>query len=205
MNPWEPTEALTHSTQGTLRAGGRRMSLQDRRGSSARPTTLERLCRYVGRPPLPNDRLEERADGRLTLRLKTRWRDGTTHIRMERSELIELLVPLIPPPRAHQTRYHGVLAPAASPRAARPGSIHRPTLQRSSPDQQPAPALDPRAEARRMRWARLRDRRTTLSALWLVAAIKDPAVARKTPRPRSTTRPSPRILGSAVTRDARRC
>jgi hypothetical protein len=36
---------------------------------------------------------------------------------MERSELIERLVPLIPPPRAHQVRYHGILAPCASLRS----------------------------------------------------------------------------------------
>jgi hypothetical protein len=30
---------------------------------------------------------------------------------MERHELLERLAPLIPPPRAHQVRYHGVLAP----------------------------------------------------------------------------------------------
>jgi hypothetical protein len=77
---------------------------------------LERLCRYVARPPLANDRLEEHPDGRLALRLKTRWRDGTSHILMERSELIDRLVPLIPPPRAHQLRYHGILAPCASRR-----------------------------------------------------------------------------------------
>ncbi len=77
---------------------------------------LERLCRYVARPPLAHDRLEVRPDGRLSLRLKTRWRDGTTHILMERRELLERLVPLIPPPRAHQVRYHGVLAPCASAR-----------------------------------------------------------------------------------------
>ncbi len=77
---------------------------------------LERLCRYVARPPLAHDRLEGGPDGRLALRLKTRWRDGTTHILMERSELLERLVPLIPPPRAHQVRYHGVLAPCASAR-----------------------------------------------------------------------------------------
>ena len=77
---------------------------------------LERLCRYVARPPLAHDRLEVRPDGRLALRLKTRWRDGTTHILMERHELLERLVPLIPPPRAHQVRYHGVLAPCASAR-----------------------------------------------------------------------------------------
>lgn len=67
-------------------------------------------------PPLAHDRLEVRPDGRLALRLKTRWRDGTTHILMERHELLERLVPLIPPPRAHQVRYHGVLAPCASAR-----------------------------------------------------------------------------------------
>jgi hypothetical protein len=75
---------------------------------------LERLCRYVARPPLANERLEALPDGRLALRLKIRWRDGTSHIVMERSELIERLVPLIPPPRAHQVRYHGILAPCAS-------------------------------------------------------------------------------------------
>ncbi len=77
---------------------------------------LERLCRYVARPPLALDRLEAMADGRLAYRLKTRWRDGTTHVVMERHELLERLAPLIPPPRAHQVRYHGVLAPCASGR-----------------------------------------------------------------------------------------
>jgi hypothetical protein len=77
---------------------------------------LERLCRYVARPPLALDRLEATSDGRLAYRLKTPWRDGTTHVVMERHELLERLAPLIPPPRAHQVRYHGVLAPCASGR-----------------------------------------------------------------------------------------
>jgi hypothetical protein len=77
---------------------------------------LERLCRYVARPPLAQGRLEAMADGRLAYRLKTRWRDGTTHVVMERHELLERLAPLIPTPRAHQVRYHGVLAPCASGR-----------------------------------------------------------------------------------------
>lgn len=77
---------------------------------------LERLCRYVARPPLALDRLEELRDGRLAYRLKTPWRDGTTHVVMERRELLERLAPLIPPPRSHQVRYHGVLAPCASGR-----------------------------------------------------------------------------------------
>jgi len=93
------------------------MSLHAAVGVPARDRRrLERLIRYVARPPLAHDRLEKRPDGRLTIRLKTRWRDGTSHILMERSELIERLVPLIPPPRAHQVRYHGILAPCASQR-----------------------------------------------------------------------------------------
>lgn len=106
---------------------------------------LERLCRYVARPPLASERLEERSDGKLALRLKTRWRDGTTHVLMERSELIERLVPLIPPPRAHQLRYHGILAPGASqrdqivPGEAIEGSADGPS-QRASSCEAPTPA-----------------------------------------------------------------
>jgi hypothetical protein len=77
---------------------------------------LERLCRYVARPPLALERLESLENGLLSYRLKARWRDGTTHILMERRELLERLAPLIPPPRAHQVWYHGLLAPCASGR-----------------------------------------------------------------------------------------
>jgi hypothetical protein len=79
---------------------------------------LERLCRYVARPPVATERLSRLADGRLLYRLKRRWRDGTTHMIFEPPELLEKLVSLVPPPRAHQVRYHGVLAPCASRRAS---------------------------------------------------------------------------------------
>jgi len=74
---------------------------------------LEALCRYVGRPPLSDARLEEREDGNLSLRLKRAWSDGTTHLLLSPGEVIEKLIPLIPRPRAHTMRYHGVLAPAS--------------------------------------------------------------------------------------------
>ena len=88
---------------------------------------LERLFRYAARPPLASDPLESSSDEVLTQRLEARWRDGTTHILMERSELIERLVFLIPSPRAHQVHYHGILSRGASqrdrvvPGAASPG------------------------------------------------------------------------------------
>jgi Putative transposase len=41
--------------------------------------TLERLCRYITRPALANDRVQINAAGQVELKLKTPWRDGTTH------------------------------------------------------------------------------------------------------------------------------
>jgi hypothetical protein len=78
---------------------------------------LERLCRYVARPPLSGERLSVLDDGRFLYRLKRRWRDGTTHMVFEPLELIEKLAALVPPPRINLVRYHGVLAPAARNRA----------------------------------------------------------------------------------------
>jgi hypothetical protein len=51
---------------------------------------------------------------RLCYRLKRRWRDGTTHLLLERVALLELLAALVPPPRFHLVRYHGIFAPCAS-------------------------------------------------------------------------------------------
>jgi hypothetical protein len=77
---------------------------------------LERLCRYVARPPVATERLSRLADGRLLYRLKHRWRDGTTHVVFEPQELVEKLAALVPPPRFHLVRYHGILGPCARQR-----------------------------------------------------------------------------------------
>jgi len=86
------------------------LAASDRRG-------LERLCRYVLRPPLSMDRLETLPDGRVRLGLKRVWSDGTTAIELSPLELVERLAALIPPPRVNQIRYHGVLAGNAAWRA----------------------------------------------------------------------------------------
>jgi hypothetical protein len=52
----------------------------------------------------------------LALKLKQAWRDGTTHVVFTPHELIEKLIPLIPRPRSHLVRYHGILGPAAEDR-----------------------------------------------------------------------------------------
>ena len=74
---------------------------------------LERLCRYTGRGPLATERLTRRTDGRLAYRLKRPWSNGATHVIFDPLELMEKLAALVPPPRFHMVRYHGVLAPAA--------------------------------------------------------------------------------------------
>jgi Putative transposase len=74
---------------------------------------LERLCRYAGRPAVATERLSELPDGRLLYRLKRPWRDGTSAIIFEREDLVAKLAALVPAPRAHLVRFHGVLAPAA--------------------------------------------------------------------------------------------
>ena len=75
---------------------------------------LERMCRYMCRPPIALERLILLNDGRLMYRLKKQWRDGTTKIIFEPLELMERLAALVPAPRFNLIRYSGVLAPSAS-------------------------------------------------------------------------------------------
>lgn len=85
---------------------------------SGRRDELERLCQYVARPPLAADRLEQLPDGRLSYRLKTPWRNGTTHVIFEPLEFLEKLAVLAPVPRKNLIRFNGVLAPAAKWRSS---------------------------------------------------------------------------------------
>jgi hypothetical protein len=75
---------------------------------------LERLCRYAARPAVATERLSELPDGRLLYRLKRPWRDGTSAVIFEKQDFIAKLAVLTPAPRAHLTRYHGVLGPCAA-------------------------------------------------------------------------------------------
>ena len=78
---------------------------------------LERLCRYITRPALSDERIQVNAAGQVQLELKTPWRDGTTHLVMSPLEFMQRLAALVPRPRLHLIRYHGVLAPNAKLRA----------------------------------------------------------------------------------------
>lgn len=78
---------------------------------------LERLCRYVQRPPLSHERLTRQADGKLFLKFKRGWDDGTTGVLLTPHQLLARLVAILPQPRRNLTHYHGVFAPAARGRA----------------------------------------------------------------------------------------
>lgn len=53
-------------------------------------------------------------------------RDGTHTITLTTDEFLTRLCALIPPPRVHQTRYHGIFAPRARGRAALTGTKSTP-------------------------------------------------------------------------------
>ena len=84
---------------------------------------LERLCRYIARPPLSLERLETHPDGRVRIRFKSAWKDGTHSVLLDPLDFISRLrflgttCALVPPPRFHMLRYHGILAGHSRDRA----------------------------------------------------------------------------------------
>jgi hypothetical protein len=78
---------------------------------------LERLCRYITRPAVSEKRLSLTGQGNIRYRLKTPYRDGTTHVIFEPLDFIARLAALVPKPRVNLTRFHGVFAPNSGLRA----------------------------------------------------------------------------------------
>ena len=112
---------------------------------------LEQLCRYITRPALANERVQCNSAGQVVLKLKTPWHDGTTHIVMSPLEFMQRLAALVPRPRLHLIRFHGVLAPNAKLRAqVVPAGCTRLPAERNSP--RPVCA---HTRPVRMSWARL--------------------------------------------------
>jgi hypothetical protein len=147
---------------------------------------LERLCRYAARPPLALERLAWRDDRSLVYRLRHRWRDGTTHVVFEPLELIERLAMLVPPPRVHTVRYHGVLAPTARWRD-RVVPIAPVSAGEAADQPGRAPNSPSRTAGRRFPWADLLARVFAVDALRcprcsgamrIVAAIRSPEAVR---------------------------
>src|SRR5262249_55569568 len=99
---------------GRRRRAGRGGEGNQRAREAARGAQIERLCRYITRPPLSQERLTRRADGRLELELKRVWRDGTR-------ALVLVAAALCAGPR----RSHSPLSPDSWPRTAWAPALHR--------------------------------------------------------------------------------
>ena len=81
------------------------------------PDKLERLCRYISRPAISEQRLSMTQHEKVRYELKTPYRDGTTHVFFDPIDFIGKLAALIPPPRLNLTRFFGVFAPNSNLRA----------------------------------------------------------------------------------------
>jgi hypothetical protein len=88
------------------------------RVGAGRRERLERVCHYVLRPPVSQDRLTVTQAGHVRLALRHTWSDGTTHLEFEPVAFLERLAVLVPRPRVNLILYHGVLAPRAAWRSA---------------------------------------------------------------------------------------
>jgi hypothetical protein len=137
---------------------------------------LERLCRYITRPAIANERLSRNSKGQVVLQLKSAYRDGTTHIVMSALEFMQRLAALVPRPRLHLIRFHGVLAPHAKLRAALVPDPVQKTSERAEDHAH--------GKSARMSWARLLKRVYDIDIercecggqLKIIAAIEDPGV-----------------------------
>ena len=145
---------------------------------------LEKICRYIARPAISEERLSLNCRGEVVYKLKKPWDDGTTAIKLTQNELMERLVALVPRPRVNLIRYHGVLAPNYK-------------YRKQIVPQQKIVEPDPLAEAKskekqnakkRMKWAQLLKRVFNIDIetcnrcggkVKIIAAIEDPPVIKK--------------------------
>lgn len=77
---------------------------------------LERVCRYMTRPPVCRERLEVSKSGQVVYRFKRAWRSGAHAVVLAPLDFIARLAAMIPPPHFNLTRYHGVFAARAKDR-----------------------------------------------------------------------------------------
>jgi hypothetical protein len=110
--------------------------------------------RYTARPAVSEERLTEMENGDIHYKLKKPWTDGTTHVVFSPLEFLEKLAALVPPPRIHLTRFHGILAPHSRWRSfVVPEKEDVPDKDDAAKDGAQTPA-----KPKRMSWARLLSR-----------------------------------------------
>jgi hypothetical protein len=102
-----------------------------------RPPEGSRLLRYGSRPPLAQRRLSWLPSGKVRLELRKPTYCGQTHLDFEPLALLKRLLAILPPPRWHATRYHGIFSSHHKLRAK---------LQALVPRADTAPAKHPSAD-----------------------------------------------------------
>ena len=103
----------------------------DRRG-------LERLLRYGSRPPFAQKRLSLTPSGKVRLKLRKPYYTGQTEIVLEPVAFLRRLAAILPPPRFHLTRFHGIFSSHHS---------RRPQLRALLPQAKPARVTQADGEA----------------------------------------------------------
>jgi hypothetical protein len=69
---------------------------------------LRQLCRFITRPAISNERLKFNSIGDVVLRLKSPYRNDTTHIMMLPLKFMQHLTALVPHPSLNLIRFHGL-------------------------------------------------------------------------------------------------
>jgi hypothetical protein len=145
---------------------------------------LERLCRYISRPAVSEQRLSLTPNGNVRYQLKTPYRDGTTHVIFEPLDFIARLAALVPKPRVNLTRFHGVFAPNSKHRALVTPAKRGRGNQARVVEERPSPA-ERRAS---MTWAQRLKRVFNIDietcsvcggAMKVIACIEDPVVIKQ--------------------------
>jgi hypothetical protein len=152
------------------------LSLSERKWSPSNAASLS-TCTATSRPAIAKELLSVNQAGQVVLKLKTPYRDGTSHIVMSPLECMQRLAALVARPRLHLFGFHGGLAPHARLRAAMVPICAQTTATRAADCE---PAHGTRA---RVSWARLLkgvfdidvERCVCGAKLRIIAAIEAPA------------------------------
>ena len=163
---------------------------------------LEKICRYIARPAVSEERLSLNTRGEVVYKFKKPWDDGTTAIKMTQLEFIEKLVALVPRPRVHLTRYHGVLGPHYKYRKQIVPA--KKEVLALVADEVGAADCDKPA-AKRISWARLLKRVFNIDIsvcpkckgqIKIIAAIEDPKIIKKILEHMGLPSAAPKLMSS---------
>lgn len=142
---------------------------------------LERVCRYISRPSLSEERLSLSANGQVVYKLKNAFDNGTTHIVLEPLDLLARLASLVPRPRVNLTRFFGVFAPHFKHRKL---VVPKPETK----EEEKREPLSPAAQSKRMTWAQRLKRVFNIDIttcpecagkVRVIASIEEPQVIKK--------------------------